>query len=507
MTVEHPILSENESKRLNFRLPMLICYSMFLVWQMGIVLFSGDSLSVVGKTPIPFEIDSDIVTMIIAFGYILSIAFLIFFGRFCVKAARITIGAALISALALYLPFPSQTLSYLFYFQVFCCVFMIGVAIAIIVNLFTETTELKDVIVTLILGGCLIAVLQNDMIPVSFSAFQMFTLIALAALLFFFIRTPAKIWPSYVKKSDGIVKPKAFMTGIYALIGFSSAMTLFGSAVAGNTSHGVFAYYLSYAVCGVIFVVLWKKFRVLPLKSASAIISIGAFGFVLAIASLYIPALALPACALLGAGGAVCCLSSYFGVVMAKRYPSRFITPVIIGIGFVTALLQSALLEALRENLTVLYTVYLAAAVGMVILYLLLEPYFGYSFRSRSLKDIIGVVAEEESGDEIAPAVELAAPKPPAEPEKATENSEGLHAQRMDMLVGHAIQPLTPQEYNVADLIMRGLARSEIAQTLGIKPESVSKYRGRIYSKFGIHKRQDLFKLAESLDREWADED
>jgi DNA-binding CsgD family transcriptional regulator len=267
------------------------------------------------------------------------------------------------------------------------------------------------------------------------------------------------------------------MTGLFALIGFSSAMTLFGSAVAENTGHGVSVYYLSYAVCGVILVILWKGFRVLPLKSASVMVSVGAFGFVLAIASLYIPALSLPACALLGAGGAVGCMSSYFGVVMAKRYPSRFITPVIIGLGFLIAVLQTVFLESLRENLTVLYMVYLVAAVGMVILYLFLEPYLLYSFRGKPLVSI-------ERAAELNAAAE--------EAEKNGEiSAETMSAQTAAFVLEeaecHKDDDLTDRERQVAQEFLNGLTPKEIAAKLRIAVSTVMTHKKRIYAKKDIH--------------------
>jgi DNA-binding CsgD family transcriptional regulator len=131
-----------------------------------------------------------------------------------------------------------------------------------------------------------------------------------------------------------------------------------------------------------------------------------------------------------------------------------------------------------------LYVVYLVIAVALTIVYLMLEPYLIYSFRGRTLQDIIGVVAEEA--------------EEAAEPEDVP-----LHERRMKILMTHALSPLTRREYQLADCIMRGLRRSEIAEEMGIEPESITKYSNRIYNKFDIHRRQDLFRLAEKLDREW----
>jgi DNA-binding CsgD family transcriptional regulator len=39
---------------------------------------------------------------------------------------------------------------------------------------------------------------------------------------------------------------------------------------------------------------------------------------------------------------------------------------------------------------------------------------------------------------------------------------------------------------------------------MNVLPETVGKYTKLIYDKFDIHRRQDLFRLAEKLDREWG---
>ena len=74
----------------------------------------------------------------------------------------------------------------------------------------------------------------------------------------------------------------------------------------------------------------------------------------------------------------------------------------------------------------------------------------------------------------------------------------------MKILITHSLSPLTRREYQLADCIMRGLRRSEIAEEMDIKPETISKYRQNIYSKFDIHSRKELFSLAEKLEREWG---
>ena len=154
---------------------------------------------------------------------------------------------------------------------------------------------------------------------------------------------------------------------------------------------------------------------------------------------------------------------------------------------------------------------------GLIVLYLVLMPYLIYNFRNRTLQDIIGVVAEDKDDDEpvkpetVSVAAHAQARTPLLRTASKTTPSpapkeEPLHERRMKALMSHTPEPLTRREYQAADGIMRGLRRSEIAKEMQILPESVTKYTNRIYDKFGIHRRQDLFKLAETLDREWENE-
>ena len=66
----HPLLAENENKQISVGLPLLLCLSMFTTWQMGVMLFSGKTLSIGAKTPIPFALDSNVITALVAAGFI-----------------------------------------------------------------------------------------------------------------------------------------------------------------------------------------------------------------------------------------------------------------------------------------------------------------------------------------------------------------------------------------------------------------------------------------------------
>lgn len=113
---EH-FLKENQSKRINVSFTLLFFYSLLTVWQMGVVFFSSESLSLNGKTPLP--IDTDSTTALIVVAYLLSICFLIFFQKFSVLIARAGIFVSLLATLALYLPLSDTTLAMLIYTQTF----------------------------------------------------------------------------------------------------------------------------------------------------------------------------------------------------------------------------------------------------------------------------------------------------------------------------------------------------------------------------------------------------
>ena len=482
--MEHPLLAENEAKRLNIRLPLLICFAFYSTWQMGVMFFSGEALSINGKTPLPVSIGN--MTMLIAVAYILSIVFLIFFQRFCIVITRIIASMALLSALALYMPFSPEMLALLYYFKAFCCVFMIGVVIASCVNLLTEKTEIKNVLVIAIVSGCLIAALHNDIIPVSFDIFRTFTVVALAFVLFLFCKLPSKVWPQYAKRNDNLMIPIPLFIGLFVLVCLSDFMTLFGSAVAETIKNGISVYYISFAMSGVILAFLWKHWNITPLKCIPVLVALVALGFILAIASLYITELAIIACALLGIGLTIGVMTTYFGLVMAKRYPTRFITPIIIGIALMTVIIHSAFLEAFRYEHQILYIIYLVITVATAILYLMLEPYLLYSFKNRSLVDNVNIQAEKQiQGIEN---FQFEEPSTEALNQQTDDLSENLKAETLD--------DLSYQELRIVELSLRGHTYKEIANALVIKPNTVKWYLKVIYSKLQIHSKAELFNLA-----------
>ncbi|MDR0876198.1 MAG: helix-turn-helix transcriptional regulator [Clostridiales Family XIII bacterium] len=460
---ELSILKENEKKRLNLRLPWLICFAMFAAWQMGMVYFSGQTLSVDGRTPLPVNVDD--VTSIIVVGYILSILVMVFIPRTVVWMERVTACTALAAALALFLPLSNETLAAALYVQYFCCCLMIGFETGVIVGLFTERTAILHLTVAYGVANALVAILQNDFIKIDFAWFRLFTVIALALMILFFWRLPGNAWTRPVKKPDGLVAPKRLFAGIFLWTATSCFVILFGTAVAEGFTHGVSVFYLSGGIAGIVLYLLWKHFGIQPFKIFKVYIAMGAMGFVLAIASLSVPSLSLAACVFLGAGSMACWMNPLLGVLMAKQYPSRFIAPGIIGVAFITVLIHAALLDLFRSNFTALYVVYLVIAVACVILYLILEPYLLYAFQGKPL------ISDKRAA-------------------KETEEKAGAIPQ--GEVRGHPDDDLTERERQIAQELMLGLDYKQIAAKLYISPYTVNSHKKSIYAKKGVHNVPEL---------------
>ena len=473
------ILIENQKKRLNIRLPLLLCFSLFSTWQMGIIYFSGTSLSLDGRTPLSISLGS--VSIYIVLGYILSILFISLFPKLVVSAERIVTSLALLSALGMYLPLTPTILAQLYYFQCFCCVFMIGFETSLIVNLFSEETGLKHLLIAYPFASIVSSFLQNDFIKVPFSSFRFITIICLIAMLIFFFKQPTNVWPQYVKKADSEARPKNLSIGIYALTTLGGFITLFGTAVAENITHGIFVAFISSALFGISIYVFCKKKHVNPLRFTPMLIGISSLGFVFAIISLHVPSLSLVSCGLLGAGLTSCYLNPFYGIILAKRYPSRFISPIIIALAFFSVIVQMLLIEIFRDNTTMLYIVYLVISTIMAIVYLTIEPYLIHSFNWEPLEQA------ENPVDQSHPA------------EIAQTTGGYIHLQgkeTLNLLDSDSFSKLSRQELRIAELIIHGYTNSEMAKLLYITENTVKSYRKTLYSKLHIHSKRELFDLA-----------
>lgn len=468
----HSLISENQKKLRNYPFRMLVCFAMFCFWQMGFIYFMGPSLTIDGRTPLPVSMDN--ITTLIALSYIFSILFMIFLPSRVIWAQRISTVISIATVAGLFLPLPDEMLRALVYAHVFFCCFMIGFETFLMVNYFSEENTVTHLTAAYGVSLILISMVQNDFIPITFPVFRIITVIALLLLLVFFFRMPAKkeFCPRYVKKSDGITKPKKLLIGTFVLVFVSAVMAVSGPSISGEVKHGVFITYLVDATASLLIYFLYKKFGIHPFRLISICIGMGSIGFLLMFAATDVPELASVACGFIGIGMLPCQMLPLYGVVLMKSYPSRFLSPVIIGLSLVAVLVQGSMVEVFRSSPSMLNLVYAVLMVALVIIYLQIEPYYLYTLRRKIPEEVEHTA--QKAADEA--------------PETETEIS-------VEVEFNSVLSVLSKRELEVVDLIAGGYSNGDIAKMLFISVHTVNDHTKNIYRKLNVHSRYELTAL------------
>lgn len=451
--MNNSILFENEKKRLNEPLWMLICFAMFCFWQMGFIYFMGPALTLNGRTPLPIDMDN--VTMLIVISYVFSILWMIFIPHLIVKTQRCSTLIALCTAIGLFFPLSTDLLRFLIYVHIFCCCFMIGFETFLMVNYFNEKTNITHLTLAYGVSTFLISIIQNDILPITFNVFLVATLIALIFLVIFFFRMPAEksALPRFIKKKDNITAPKRLLYGTYILSFIGALMAVSGPAISGEVSHGVFITYFVDACTSITLYMLYKFKNIHPFKCVSLCIGFGALGFLLMYAAKDMPILAYVSCVLIGLGMVPCQILPLYGFSLIKTYPSKFISPIIISLALVAVLVQSSMVEVFRAAPVMLNLVYAIIMVTLVIFYLQIQPIFMYSLHKEM---------NEESKDIQKP------------------------------ISNDPLNVLSKREREVAELICLGYTNADIAKILHISLHTVKDHTKKIYPKMNVHSRFEL---------------
>ena len=477
--MNNPILIENQKKRIEIPLWRLVCFSMFSFWQMGFIYyFLEPSSAMDGKIPIDINIDYG--TTLTAICYILSILTMIFLPKIIVYTQRIATGVALLSAIAFFLPLPEDALRFNIYLQIFCCCLMIGFETFLVVNCFSEKSSVKYLTFGYGIAVFLIALVQNEVISIPFSTFRYAMVAALVLLFIFFLRIPAgkERLPRFVKKSDGIPAPKKLMWGTYLLMFIIALMSVAGPAIVGKVEHGVSIMYLIVALSCFSMYLIHKKANIHPFRLMPIFVGLGGLGFLLMIATSYVPALAYVACALIGFGMAACMLAPLYGVPIMKSYPSKYIPCAIIGLALSAVLVHAVIAEIFLGSPIALYIFYAVVMAALVFVFMQVEPFLMFALRRRIADDTVHA-AEEET--ETVPAVKT---------EVKTESSVALADEKKNPLA-----KLSPKKREVAELICLGYTNKDIAKTLVISEHTVKDYVKDIYIALEVHSRLELAAL------------
>lgn len=449
--MNHKIFLENQKKRIDYPLSRLLCFAMFVVWQMGIIFYLAPGLTINGKTPLPISMDN--VTTLIIFSYIAAIIFTVILPQYVIQASRLTSAAAFISIICLFFPFSPEAFAILLYVQCFCCCFMITFETVTITFYFSEKSALLHLLVAYPIGYFIVSFLQNDIAPLPFRWFRIGSVVFVGLLSYFYFKLPTDRTPRLVKKSDHLKPPVRMFISVFILIFLASLLGVTGPAVAAEAKHGVSALYISAAVIALIIYVLWKKKKIHPIKATSISIGLSAIGFLLLFVSTYIPEMALPSCALIGAGMVACSIIPLFELAMMKQYPTRFIPVITIIFALCAVMISTALIEIFANNIHALYLSYLIIVVFMLVIYLQLAPFLSNVLQSDS----------------------------------ASEDSQPV--------IPEVLSCLTAREMDVAKLISNGLSNKDIAHLLFISEHTVKDHTKNIYRKLNIHSRFELAAL------------
>ncbi len=469
--MSNSLLLRNQQKRLAPPLWQLLCFSMFCFWQMGFIYFMGPALNIDGRTPLPISMDN--IATLIAAAYIVSILLMLIIPKKVVIAGRICTIAALATIFCLFLPLEEAILRLLIYAHIFICCTMIGFETFIMVNFFSENAAIKHLTVAYGVSLFMIAVVQNDFLPITFPVFRIVTVFALIFLSVFYFSIPATkdSFPEYVRKKDNFTAPKKLLSGMYILIFISALMAVSGPSISSEVPHGVFVTYFTDAAASILIYVLYKKLNVHPFRSISVSMALGGVGFLLMYAADYAPALSYVSCVLIGIGMVPCQMIPLYCVMMMKSYPSKYLTPVTIGLALVAVLVQSTMVEVFRDIPSMLNLAYGIIMVILVIIYLQIEPYFMYAFKRK--------IPDTDTGKESSDLPEA---------DIISDENETTRLPK-DEETNDILKTLTKRELEVLDLIGCGYSNSEIAKALFISEHTVNDYTKKIYRKLNVHSR------------------
>ncbi len=485
--MNNSILFENQKKRRDIPLPLLVCFSMFSFWQMGFIYyFLEPSSALDGKIPIDINIDYG--TLLTAACYILGILTMIFLPKIIVWAQRIATGVALLSAIGFFLPLPEDALRFNIYLQIFCCCLMIGFETFLVVTFFSEKSSVKYLTFGYGIAVFLIALVQNEVVSIPFSTFRYAMVAALVLLFIFFLRIPAdkELLPRFAKKSDGLIAPKKLMLGTYLLMFIIALMGVAGPAIAGKVEHGVSIMYLVVALSCFTMYLLHKKANIHPFRLMPVLVGLGGLGFLLMLAAEHVPSLTYIACVFIGFGMTTCLFGPLYGVPIMKSYPSKYIPCAIIGFALSAALVHAVIAEMFLGAPAALYIFYAVIMGMLVFVYTQVEPFLMLALRKRIT-------------DEDIPSESYVKSEVPAQGVRTAESFNSVHN---DVVSEAPLKVLSKREREVVELICLGYSNADIAKMLFISEHTVKDHTKKIYPKMGVHSR---FELATLVSKQRAD--
>lgn len=454
--LQEKILQHNEEERIALSPIWITLFSCYLVWQMGIIFFSSDSLSLYGKTPIPIAANNT--TWVIIFGYLISAFVLYVFPKNMVLILRSLMLLSIVASSMMYLPFPKIMIAILFYTQTFVCVFMICGYILLVITLLKLETELNRIGIGIFLLGICSAILHFESLNIPYIFFNGVAILCQMAVLAFLFYLPIQPKIHFVKKEDAFKMPCVLVFGFIFTGFFTGQLACFSNTIAESIPYGISVTHIFAALGALFFLFLRKKMD--PGKIFTIFVSFSALGFVTALASVNFPGLQYFAAALLGLAMIAYEFYTYFGIVVFSRYPSRLLAPLLAIFALAAAIVPILLQKLFRTQLVILYTIYGIASITLIIVYFITAPYFSYALKLQRKNNSSNKIQKEKESADFSP-----------------------------------LDTLSLREKRLAQLILQGYTESSISKIMNISLNTQKGYRKNLYLKLQIHSKRELFEL------------
>ncbi len=452
-------------KRITLSIPMILIVSLFAVWQMGIVFFAGDTLTLYGWFPI--AVDERHGTAVIISAFVVSMAANYFFLKHSLILARIVLCTAFIATVILLLPLPPPALVAADDTSCFCCVFLIGSNYVLESVLYDNSSELNFVYISAIFAFPVMALLHNGYIQASFIVFNTVSMLIIAALIFAYAALPKYMEVETRTAGEVEVKkitfPLTLRVGLILMIGIITMLGIFSLAYAGTLPHGLFVFYLVGVAGAVAALVAVKKFNFSPFKICTVYLALSVVGFVCVAMSAPFKVLAYPAVVFLGFNCASNSFVGFFANTIFEHRRTKFIAILVPAVELMVVMMHAGILAMFRDKVDILFAVISAVAIVFTVFYLTIESSLTYSWRILKTR-------------------------------KGVKTNKNTHSRKPRM------PGLSARDMEIVEHILLGYTVPEIARTLNLSDETVKGYKKNIYIKLDIHSKRELFALMEKTE-------
>jgi DNA-binding CsgD family transcriptional regulator len=377
---------------------------------------------------------------------------------------------ALIVSILLFFPLPNNIFHIIFYIMAFCWSFLTVTSICLLIYFFKTKEAWQECIYGILLTGIFAALLHNNFYNIPFFIYNIISVIILVISMISCFLINARWKPEFLKYKTKSA-PICFFIYVVFIIFIGSFILTVASLIGRTFSYGILMLFIGMAFSAVITFIFINKFNVSYLKLFGNYISLGLVGFAL----LPIEGMEGISFFILGIPASLTFWGIYLGNVAYNRHNARYISPLNILIGLISSAIGAILLNYFNEIPKALILILCSVSIGFIALYFAFSHYF--------FEDFMSLNHEEDIKTDVPNISEY----------RTTEN---IIEKPID--INNTFEQLTAREKEVAELILSGYTRGQIAASLYISLSTVKTHIKNIYSKLEINSKRELFILAET---------